>query len=114
MVALGKFAVHVAARDISKGAFGDTYPATGSESLDRAGVQRDRAESCGSRRKEQEEEDESAPPSSPSGSVLFPALWQAKAHVKWLLEFMHRGQRENKNITRELQLQPSNMTSVCF
>lgn len=41
-------------------------------------------------------------------------LWQAKADVKWLLEFIQRGQRENKNITRELQLQPSNMTSVCF
>lgn len=39
MVALGKFAVHVAARDISKGAFGDTYPATGSESLEGAGEQ---------------------------------------------------------------------------
>lgn len=37
MVALGKSAVHVAARDISKGAFGDTYPATGSESLESAG-----------------------------------------------------------------------------
>lgn len=66
--------------------------------------------SCGLK----QEEDESAPPSPPSGSILFPALWQAKAHVKWLLEFIHRGQRENKNITRELQLQPSNMTSVCF
>lgn len=41
-------------------------------------------------------------------------LWQAKPNVKWLLEFIQRGQRENKNITRELQLQPSNMTSVCF
>lgn len=41
-------------------------------------------------------------------------LWQAKPDVKWLLEFIQRGQRENKNITRELQLQPSNMTSVCF
>lgn len=41
-------------------------------------------------------------------------LCQAKPNVKWLLEFIQRGQRENKNITRELQLQPSNMTSVCF
>lgn len=41
-------------------------------------------------------------------------LWQAKPNVKWLSEFIQRGQRENKNITPELQLQPSNMTSVCF
>lgn len=44
----------------------------------------------------------------------FSVLWQAKPDVKWLLEFIQRGQRENKNITRELQLQPLNMTSVCF
>lgn len=42
------------------------------------------------------------------------ARWQAKPNVEWLFEFIQRGQRENKNITRELQLQPSNMTSVCF
>lgn len=41
-------------------------------------------------------------------------LWQAKPNVKWLYKFIQRGQRENKNITQELQLQPSNMTSVCF
>lgn len=37
MVALGKFAVHVAARGISEGAFGDTEPAAGRGSSDPAG-----------------------------------------------------------------------------
>lgn len=46
--------------------------------------------------------------------IFLSGLWQAKPNVKWLLEFIQRGQRENKNITRELQLQPSNMTSVWF
>ena len=43
-----------------------------------------------------------------------PWVWQPKPDVKWLLKFIQRGQREKKNITRKLQLQPSNMTSVCF
>lgn len=41
-------------------------------------------------------------------------VWQEQRHVKWLREFIQWGQRENKNITRGLQLQPSNMTTVCF
>lgn len=52
---------------------------------------------------------------SPSTARCSPSGPQrAKPNVKWLSEFIQRGRRENKNITRELQLQPSNMTSVCF